>query len=59
MLLGAGLAVFFPHILEKQYGSVFAEVLACVGKGECVCLVLDLEIVTSMNDSSDLKISAF
>jgi len=42
VLLEAGLAVT-PHTLVKQLVSVLEEGLECVGKGVCVCLVLDLE----------------
>ena len=46
MLLGAGLAAF-PHILEKQLGSVFGEVLECVGKGQMCVLAIRSRVVTS------------
>ncbi len=46
VLLGAGLAAS-PHILEKQLGSVFGEVLECVGKGQMCVLAIRSRVVPS------------
>ncbi len=54
MLLGAGLATS-PHILAKQLGRVFDEVLECVGKGQMCVLDSRSRVATSTSDSLDLK----
>lgn len=38
---------------------MFGEVLECVGRGTCECLVSDLEVEVCVSVSRDLKIRAF